>query len=360
MANAGATPNKPSEALTTPPRRQDPIASVVTNAAKIEIQLQGPSRSPFVRHPLTSPQVTIAARCTFSEEGMAPIEKRKAFKSDGTQAKIELLLSGEQAKVVQAVEVWAEPLGQAALLDAKHGKLALGRLRFEKPLAGAQKNYALCEVHVVASVVSFIVDEMNRNLRDPAVAACRRENESAKKLEADAEKLRREAENANFLQSGFMMQSAGDLLQAAGTQRLAANARLAYRVHTASGAWALVPGGDWDHKPRIAPVWGEKNRLGDSEKVYFYDIWSNIHFGYIGRAMGFTREELLGGSDAQQRLDHGVDDESADKSSMRAGFDLYDARPGAHVTIEKVLSIVEAHDEWLYDRRQNEWKGQKK
>ena len=33
---------------------------------------------------------------------------------------------------------------------------------------------------------------------------------------------------------------------------------------------------------------------------YFYDIWSNIHYGYVGLYSGFDEETLLNGSKYQQ------------------------------------------------------------
>jgi len=35
---------------------------------------------------------------------------------------------------------------------------------------------------------------------------------------------------------------------------------------------------------------------------YFYDIWSNVHFGYVGISAGFTSDELLDGAGWAQLL----------------------------------------------------------
>lgn len=352
-----ANQTRPVRGVTTPLRQTDPIGTVPASAARIEISFRGPTRSPFVRHPVTT-QVTIAARCVLDGEGAAPIERRAVFRGAPTPSTLVIPLSGEQAASLAAVEVWAEPYGHAAVLDARNGRLALGRLRFDRPLGGGPQNHAICEVHVLESVAAFIVGEMSRNVNDPTVQACRRSNEQARELEAESERLRREAANAGFLRAGFLYQTASDLLRSAGAARLAANAQLGYRVHTDSGVMGLLPGGDWDHKPRIAEVWGERNRLGDSDRVYYYDIWSNIHFGYVGRAAGFTLEELLGGSDVQQQLDHGEGDESADKSSVREGYNLYDPTSDAAVSVARLLGVVAAHGDWLLENRQSEWGAQ--
>ena len=33
---------------------------------------------------------------------------------------------------------------------------------------------------------------------------------------------------------------------------------------------------------------------------YFFDVWSNIHYGYVGLSVGFDEDTLLKGSDIQQ------------------------------------------------------------
>jgi hypothetical protein len=342
-------------ALTTPRRQTDPIGTAKAAAATIEIDLQKASKSPFVQHPLTR-DVVIGARCIFDPDQGGPIEKRTNFTTSGQPAKIVFSLSKKQADALAAVEVWAEPYGYAAVLDAKNGQLALGRLHYDKPLAGAQNNHAVCEVHVLDSVVAFIVGEMSRNAHSPDMQATRRANDAAAKSFADAAELRKEAPNAGFFSSGGMYQAASDLDQAGAAQKTIADGIFAYHVHTKAGVQGWLPGGDWDHKPRIGPVWGQKNRLGDSAKVYYYDIWSNIHFGYVGRAAGFSLDELLGGSNAQQNVySPGQGDEDADKDTIRAGFALYSDAPGATVTIPAVLAVVAAHDDWLYDARQAAW-----
>jgi RHS repeat-associated protein len=54
------------------------------------------------------------------------------------------------------------------------------------------------------------------------------------------------------------------------------------------------PGGPWDPKSDIADEFGTSQWVG--EYRYYYDIWGNIMFGYLGRAAGFTSAELLNGA----------------------------------------------------------------
>jgi hypothetical protein len=60
------------------------------------------------------------------------------------------------------------------------------------------------------------------------------------------------------------------------------------------------PNGPWDHKPMLREMlsigsgWDDQYYpiRGDENNEYFYDIWSNIHFGYVGASIGFSRETL--------------------------------------------------------------------
>ncbi|MEN5167427.1 polymorphic toxin type 44 domain-containing protein [Achromobacter kerstersii] len=66
------------------------------------------------------------------------------------------------------------------------------------------------------------------------------------------------------------------------------------------------PGRPWDHKPVLRQRLGKKNlnrgwqKYGDFD--YYYDIWSNIHYGYVGVAIGFSAAELLNGAGLAQAL----------------------------------------------------------
>lgn len=73
-------------------------------------------------------------------------------------------------------------------------------------------------------------------------------------------------------------------------------------------AWGMLvrQDGPWDHKPIIARRFtpavdtGEQHYHRYHDLVYFYDVWSNIHYGYVGRACGFTESELLDGAGLEQ------------------------------------------------------------
>jgi hypothetical protein len=55
----------------------------------------------------------------------------------------------------------------------------------------------------------------------------------------------------------------------------------------------------WDHTPiirrTIGGIWHKQGKYD-----YFYDIWSNVHYGYVGMAGGFSESVLLDGAGAEQ------------------------------------------------------------
>jgi len=109
--------------------------------------------------------------------------------------------------------------------------------------------------------------------------------------------------------------------------------------------WAglVWTGGVWDHKPLISgseflrenAVWRPREKNASSfsrgfhhkykDHDYYYDVWSNIHYGYVGRAAGFTKDELLDGSGLAQRFSDFPRKTVHDKTV--SGFRRYDPIP---------------------------------
>jgi hypothetical protein len=88
--------------------------------------------------------------------------------------------------------------------------------------------------------------------------------------------------------------------------------------------------GIWDHKPYIRGKWGvaqliDFTPLGKAEQVnFYYDIWSNIHYGYVGRAAAFTEKELLDWAAAENAVSTpGVPEPVSDRRSIEIGSRLY-------------------------------------
>jgi uncharacterized Zn-binding protein involved in type VI secretion len=57
---------------------------------------------------------------------------------------------------------------------------------------------------------------------------------------------------------------------------------------------------EWDHKPKLEAMYNGVVRHKQGNYEYYYDIWSNIHYGYVGTAGGFSESLLLDGAGAEQ------------------------------------------------------------
>ncbi|WP_024558523.1 polymorphic toxin type 44 domain-containing protein [Franconibacter pulveris 1160] len=75
----------------------------------------------------------------------------------------------------------------------------------------------------------------------------------------------------------------------------------------------------------------ESKRMSESyyhkykEYDFYLDVWSNIHYGYVGLSVGFSEDLLLKGSTWEQNMTPGAmgDDTLDDVTSMKIGFELY-------------------------------------
>ena len=79
----------------------------------------------------------------------------------------------------------------------------------------------------------------------------------------------------------------------------------------------------------------------ENQMLYNYDIWSNIHYGYVGLAVGFNEWELKNAAGAAQISDNTVPkdkdkgefdrldflasfDDPKDQEAIKIGFRLFD------------------------------------
>ncbi|WP_165838498.1 polymorphic toxin type 44 domain-containing protein [Pokkaliibacter plantistimulans] len=117
----------------------------------------------------------------------------------------------------------------------------------------------------------------------------------------------------------------------------------------------------WDHKPVIRHCFHPRDPQHQEyhawkDRRYFYDIWSNIHYGFIGAAAGFTPSQLLDGAGLEQI---GSDlfrlhmpgrkgstgrlrdfDDHDDRTAIQLGIDLYRKSPGGPTATTLVTSII--------------------
>jgi len=71
-----------------------------------------------------------------------------------------------------------------------------------------------------------------------------------------------------------------------------------YDIGQAMQIWKSMVnyGKPWDHKPILKKKFGDWSHDGVTGKDYFFDIWSNIHYGYVGRSVGFSMWTLKSGA----------------------------------------------------------------
>lgn len=80
--------------------------------------------------------------------------------------------------------------------------------------------------------------------------------------------------------------------------------------------------------------------VGDANYLYYHDLWGNIHYGYVGRFIGFTEKDVLYGS-ALNNVRNQVSGSSArdDQLSVQIGVDLYDAY-GEHLSLAALTDAI--------------------
>jgi len=114
-------------------------------------------------------------------------------------------------------------------------------------------------------------------------------------------------------------------------------------------AWASLvrTGGKWDHKPILEKKLELKTPpdywfpiRDDNEHEWSYDIWSNIHYGFVGRSIGFDAQTLHyyaeSGYPGAGKSDEG------DVLSVQIGIDLWDKYQLA-LTQEQLHEAIVSH-----------------
>jgi len=118
--------------------------------------------------------------------------------------------------------------------------------------------------------------------------------------------------------------------------------------------------GEWDHKPKIARRFHPRSSSVQhwhlyGYTLYYYDVWSNIHYGYVGTAAGFSASVLLDGAGLEQMgstllrgklptKSTGVPglqawDTPQDRAGIMMGINLYRAKPRS-VTAGELVRLV--------------------
>ncbi|MGN7742372.1 polymorphic toxin type 44 domain-containing protein [Pseudomonas sp. 22526] len=199
-------------------------------------------------------------------------------------------------------------------------------------------------------LASYIAGEMNRNINSPSV----RQMKDLNSFDPAAE-TRKYAELPFYMRFGLEP----DFYSLALGKKAKALA-----------IWTERVGQDrpWDHKPKIRKAFdGLWQKQGKYD--YFYDIWSNIHYGYVGCVAGFSESVLADGAGAEQivsdswgkvsditkppeRRKHrgphraeNIDglrawDDDPDRISISIGIKLFNQHPNGGITAKMVMDEV--------------------
>ncbi|VAW84796.1 hypothetical protein MNBD_GAMMA18-240 [hydrothermal vent metagenome] len=117
----------------------------------------------------------------------------------------------------------------------------------------------------------------------------------------------------------------------------------------------------WDHKPIISRRFNPRNPTGaqhwhlKGNTLYYYDVWSNVHYGYVGTAAGFSESVLLDGAGLEQigstllrgalpSSDPSVQglrawDDPQDRAGIEIGIQLYHLYPSG-LSIQVLLNSI--------------------
>jgi uncharacterized Zn-binding protein involved in type VI secretion len=130
-------------------------------------------------------------------------------------------------------------------------------------------------------LAAYIAGEMNRNIKHPSVLRMKElisyDSDAAAKKFRELPWYARLAGPPNFNTIAW-------------TKKLEAMA-----------IWAGLVGQnmEWDHKPKLRKlfpgIWHKQGKY-----IYYFDIWSNIHYGYVGILGGLSESVLLDGAGAEQ------------------------------------------------------------
>ncbi|WP_241667765.1 polymorphic toxin type 44 domain-containing protein [Pseudomonas sp. Sample_24] len=127
----------------------------------------------------------------------------------------------------------------------------------------------------------YIAGEMNRNILHPAVLKMK------------------ELLNYDSSAAARQFQELPWYARLAGSPNF--NAIALTKKVEAMAIWTKQVGQDmeWDHKPKLRERFpGVRHKQGGY--LYYYDIWSNIHYGYVGIIGGLSDRLLLDGAGAEQ------------------------------------------------------------
>lgn len=242
-------------------------------------------------------------------------------------------------------EKMATLLADPMLMKKAKAANALVNLREEVETA------ACTDPDMMEKLATYIAGEMNKNISSLEVRQMQQLNSF------DPAAKTKEYEDLPF---HFRFGASPDFYSMAAVMRVKAFA-----------IWTERVGQDraWDHKPlirqTIGGIWHKQGKYD-----YFYDIWSNIHYGYVGMAAGLSESILLDGagveqivSDTKRKVEEvfkkprvhwelpgpnrSADveglrawDDAPDRISINIGVRLYQLQPDGAITAKMIMDEV--------------------
>ncbi len=109
-----------------------------------------------------------------------------------------------------------------------------------------------------------------------------------------------------YIYEEMMNNSVSDIAEIIKLENFLSDKTMGTTKINAFAIWGFMvrQGGPWDHKSRIWQMESNAERDPSYQRVgewqFSFDTWSNIHYGFVGTAAGFTSKELLGGAGLEQ------------------------------------------------------------
>ena len=208
--------------------------------------------------------------------------------------------------------------------------------------------------------INYMLEEMKKNANGPEARKITDQILLSKSSKNESNKAIEDIKKAEWW----------DIFSLYGNQQIF-ETRLKISGHAMSTALALWyiqvrQGGPWDHKPILSKMYesmgtpprpfGSLERAfhfpirGDLFHEYYYDIWSNIHYGYVGTKCGIDEETLQRG--AASGFPGAGDNDGGDMISIKIGIELWKSF-GVSVSCESIRkAIIACRQKYLSVRQQ--------
>lgn len=231
-----------------------------------------------------------------------------------------------------------------------------------------------CQYVSVLEIAQYLCREIQTNQRSGYVKEIR----SLLSLKSSKEKASKGFASIITLAPRILLPKPIRLL----SSTIAVSGEIATRRIRAYRKWQelVAAGRIWDHKKAIQRLQGDQHWSCDKERhiLFFYDLWSNIHYGFIGKAAGFSEWELTSGAGVAQLQDNtrtlkswttqyfqnrvrtigdadflSAFDDASDNEAIKIGFRLYDRFGGTPSTLTAQAIIDEIYKSYQNNRLVN-------